>query len=455
MEVFTSSTLVNLVKIMHSYCLKLHVEEEGEKLKRDCTLFSHEEVWKYERPSEESDEEINVVSDDEVTLKESKDKKEEDNGKLLKSVLLNGVSSKALPSREKKRVSFGPVQVASFDESEDTERLNGKNLTSQIGSKAFENPAGPALESKRLTSDRNSTTEVLPPKGETKAKSLSLQQYRQLRQKRQPLVEKQGNYTTKWPSVPEPPKELTPILCLQGQVQLSCRPEAANSFPDVKSCTHKSPTSVYKSQPSSTALKPQPSETKPSTCRMRLKRPRHESKDRASPVQCVTTNTGVTVPESKRSPVKLSVDPPNPVLLPLPASRTPHPSPPTHHSSSESTADFHNDDSNKLNTAHLQETQKVSSGPALQQHLPSLKPKPEVSQNNTNTANKSGETVSVVSEPKTSPSSSSTLAPTDAPAAFKETIAEVSCSESSPEKLSPTQQSAAEDSGKNIQIKKH
>ncbi|XP_074521574.1 uncharacterized protein LOC141787184 isoform X2 [Halichoeres trimaculatus] len=448
-EVFTSSTLVSLVRIMHSYCLKLHVEEESEKLKRDHTLFSHEEVWKYERPSEESDEEINVVSDDEVTVKETKDRKEEDNGKLLKSVLLNGISSKATPSREKKRVSFGPVQVASFDEPEDMERLNGKNLTSQIVSKALENPAGPALESKRLTSDSNSKTEALPAKGETKAKSLSLQQYRQLRQKRQPLVEKQGNYTTKWPSVSEPPKELTPILCLQGQVQISCRPKAANGYPDVKINTHRSQTSSYKTQHTSTPPRPQPSEAKPSTCHSRLKGPRHEPKDTASPVQCVTTGTDVPVPESKRSPTKkvtpLSVDPPNPVLLPLPASQPP--SPPTHHSSSESTAVLLIKDSNQLNAMHFQETPNVSSGSALQQQPSSLKPKSEVSQHKTDTVNKCGETASVISEPKTSPSKSVTLAPTDDPSPFKEKVAEVICSESSPEKLSPAQERVVEDAG--------
>ncbi|KAG8015158.1 hypothetical protein GBF38_022472 [Nibea albiflora] len=72
-EVFTSTSLVNLVRIMHPYCMRLHVEEEGDKPRRKDTLFSQEEVWKYERPTEESDEEINVVSDDEVTLQETKE----------------------------------------------------------------------------------------------------------------------------------------------------------------------------------------------------------------------------------------------------------------------------------------------------------------------------------------------------------------------------------------------
>ncbi|CAJ1053710.1 peroxisome proliferator-activated receptor gamma coactivator-related protein 1 isoform X1 [Xyrichtys novacula] len=455
-EVFTSSSLVNLVKIMHSYCLKLHVEEdEGEALRRNHTLFSQGEVWKYERPSEESDEEINVVSDDEVNVKETKTKEEGNDGKLLKSVLLNGKSSKAPLSREKKRVSFGPVQVASFDELEDKERLNEKNLSSQIVSKALENPTGSPLESQTPTSDIScNKTEVSTRRGETKAKSLSLQQYRQLRRKRQPLVEKQGNYTTKWPSLPEPPKELTPILCLQGQVQISCGPKAANRYPEVVSKSAdllcRSPAPVHKTQHTPAPTRPPPSEGKPSSCpqRSRLKRQRNGSRvaSHASPKQRVTTNTSVHVPASKISPVKkgapLSVDPPNPVLLPMPASQTPSPS--TLQSSSEVKAKLLSSDSNLLlSSVHLQETQKESSGTSLQQ-----KPlKPEVSGQHTESTHK-WETTTAVTEPKISPPVSPMQTSIDEPAPS----AEVLLSEASPEDLSPLQfggraQSSTDDSG--------
>ncbi|XP_035516358.1 peroxisome proliferator-activated receptor gamma coactivator-related protein 1-like isoform X2 [Morone saxatilis] len=383
-EVFTTTSLVNLVNLMHPYCLKLHVEEEGDKLRRNHTLFSQEEVWKYERPTEDSDEEINVVSDDEVTVKETKEEEERKNGKLLKSVLLNGNSPRAPPSREKKRVSFGPVQVSSFDQSME-KGLKEQNLTSGHTSetvptnstKALENPTSSALEPQTSSSEMNKA-EVLPPKGETKAKSLSLQQYRQLRQKRQPLVEKQGNYTTKWPSVSVPPKELTPILCLQGQTQNGFGPKTAHHYSDGRR-------SGADQLPTPAPPRPHPSEVKPSALLRRsgLKRPRTESKiiSPASPLPDVTANLNVIVPESKNSPAKkptvLSSDPPNPVLLPLPVIQTTSPS--TDHSSPpESKVEFLNRDLNLNSIKHFQEIQNESSVIPLQLQPSSLGPQPEV-----------------------------------------------------------------------------
>lgn len=390
-EVFTSTSLVNLVKIMHPYCLKLHVEEEGkgwestarpsasswDKLKKKHTLFSQGEVYKYERPTEDGDEEINVVSDDEAPAKETKEEEEgdekRDDGKLLKSILLHGNSSRAPLCREKKRVSFGPVQMASLDESAGKE-LNEKNQTSGqtsgiTVSEALENPAGSALEAQtNLSSEINSNNkaEVLPPKAETKAKSLSLQQYRQLRQKRQPLVEKQGNYITKWPSVSEPPKELTPILCLQGQ--------------RISTDHLHRPSSHRTALPS----RPNPVEDKPSsrTCGSGLKCPKTESKiiSPASPLPDVLANADVNVPESKKSPVKkptlLSSDPPNPVLLPMPVTQTASPST-AHSSSKESKVELLNRDSSLETTANLQEIQNESTTSTSQTQPSSSEPKPK------------------------------------------------------------------------------
>jgi len=50
---------------------------------------------------------------------------------------------------------------------------------------------------------------------ETKPKPLSLQQYRLLRQQKKPdPLDKTEDYSTKWPKLPEAPKELPPIPCL-------------------------------------------------------------------------------------------------------------------------------------------------------------------------------------------------------------------------------------------------
>lgn len=397
-EVFTSASLVNLVKLMHSYCLKLHVEE-GDKLMKTPMLFSQGEVWKYEKPSEENDEEIDVVSDKEVPVRETKQEGQgapmRDDCKLLKSVLLNRSVSRVPPLRQKKRVSFGPIQVASLDESVE-KRLNEINLTSghtcetvsvpPNSSKALENPSWPALEAQTASSEMNCNKfEVLPPKAETKAKSLSLQEYRQLRQRKQPPVEKPGNSTTKWPSVSEPPKELPPILCLQGQRQNSCRPKAAYSHPG---CSRISTEHLCKpgyktsSHHTSPPLRPHPSEAVPPT-RLRhstLKHPKTERRtiSPTSPLPDLKADSSVTVPRSNKSPMKkpaLGSDPPNPVLLPLPVSQTAAPS--TDCSKSETRVGFLNRDTILQSTRHLQEIHGEFSIAPPPQQPSSSQPKPQ------------------------------------------------------------------------------
>ncbi|XP_062297614.1 peroxisome proliferator-activated receptor gamma coactivator-related protein 1-like [Scomber scombrus] len=404
-EVFTSTSLVNLVKLMHPYCLKLHVEEGGkswertarpsasswDKVKKKHTLFSQGEVLKYDRATEDSDEEINVVSDDEAPAKETNEEEEgdenRDDGALLKSILLNGNSSRTPSCREKKRVSFGPVELASFDESMGKE-LNEKDQTNgRPVSEALENPAGSAPEAQTDPSSEinsNSEAEGLPPKVETKAKSLSLQQYRQLRQKRQPAVEKQGNYTTKWPSVSEPPKELTPFLCLHGQRQNGRRLKTARLHPDSTRVStdplHK-PSSHHIAPPS----RPNPVEDRPSSHIHRSGSlcPKTESKiiSPASPLPDVEANANVNMPESKKCPVKkptlLSSDPPNPVLLPVPVTQTA--SPTTAHYSTETKVELLNRDSSLEATPHLQETPNESTTLPSQTQPSSSELKPKVS----------------------------------------------------------------------------
>lgn len=295
-ELFSSTSLANLVRIMHSYCLKLHVEEGGEPGKKP-TIFSQEEVWKYQRPHEESDEEINVVSDDEAPVKDAREEDEPDGkrDKVLKGVLLNGNPSRAAVCREKKRVSFGPVQVASFDESEEDEKSEVN------GDKSLEGVAEAALSSE--TSNK------------TKGKSLSLQEYKQLRQQKLPLVEKQGNYATKWPSVSVPPKELTPILGLQAPTHCSSR--STTTQPNTKT-----PNSTF-SPPGPNASTHQPHQ------RATLPTPEPHDVSPARPEPGVTDQPKAISHEHKRSPAKrstlLSTDPPNPVLLPLPSPQTASP----------------------------------------------------------------------------------------------------------------------------------
>lgn len=311
LEVFTSASLVNLVKLMHPYCLKLHVNEEGAKSRKNHTFFSQEEVWKYERPTEGSDEEINVVSDDEAAKKEAGDpERRADSGKHLKSALLKGKSSK-----ERKRVSFGPVEVASFDET-----LTSSHTGETTSAPALGNSADSPPEM------RGNEAEIAPPKSPTKTKALSLQQYRQLRRQRQPLVEKEGNYTTKWPSVPKAPRELTPILCSQGQKLGTSRPKPSQTS---GAAVWRSTTPGHVNPPF--AARPRPSEAKPDTPAKYGKRPRTESKAPSSPARPLVGAAAERplAAEGKVSPARtaaaaviISTDPPNPVLLPVPLSQT-------------------------------------------------------------------------------------------------------------------------------------
>lgn len=288
MEVFSSSSLINLVKIMHPYCLKLHVEEDGQRLSRRHAFFSQEQVWKYQRPEEGSDQEINVVSDD------------DDGVRPEEKTFLRSVLRKENSPRKRKRVSFGAVQVSSFEDSlqaglrEKTQTKTGESL-----SDGAPTVAGPSQEAPHVSpEERGKNAEVVPLK---KAKSLSLQQYRQRQRARAPPVEQPGNYTAQWPSVSGTPQELTPILRLQGPNT----PDAAH---------RKRPATVAPASRLGAGLDPG-----------RMRRSRAES-GICSPHRLLSAPTphpdGAT--KSKRSPQKkplVSSDPPNPVVLPLPVSQ--------------------------------------------------------------------------------------------------------------------------------------
>ncbi|XP_061578619.1 peroxisome proliferator-activated receptor gamma coactivator-related protein 1 isoform X2 [Cololabis saira] len=373
-EVFTSDSLVSLVKLMHPYCLKLHVEE-GDMLSENGSLFSQEEVWRYEQPTEEGDEEINVVSDDEAPLKQTKDEQGGDganeNARLPKSVLLNGNSSRPVPCKERKRVSFGSVHVALFEESVD-EGSDEKSPTSREVNEAdssptesaatLRNPAGSAPELSTPSSEGNDNKSIVhPEKGERKAKSLSLQQYRQLRQERRPLAEKEGNYNTKWPSVPEPPKELAPILCFQGQQHIIVKPKTTLVDADLRKPDCK--TSTHQASPLQTAGPPEAGPLTHLLC-SRGKDPRAESQffSPASPFPDLTDNPNGT---SVKKPALRSSDPPNPVLVPLPVPQTPSPVPAS--SSSES-------DTDSAGTQSVRRTQSSAVTPQRRGIWPEPKP---------------------------------------------------------------------------------
>ncbi|XP_049575792.1 peroxisome proliferator-activated receptor gamma coactivator-related protein 1 [Syngnathus scovelli] len=341
-NVFTSSSLVNLVKLMHPYCLKMHVEEERRdhqsrtgpsQLETKHTMLSQGEVWKYEKPTGDSDEDINVVSDndDDTTLKEIEENNggiaKDDSGKLLKSTLLNGNSSRDLLPKAKKRVSFGPIQVISFDQSVDAD-ISEETLPSVAS--ATEGPAGPMLVTATTASvslDDNDKAEDPPSKRKVKAKSLSLQEYRLLRQKRQPLAEKMRSNTTKWPSVPQPPKELIPIICSHGQRQNLCETKSSPHHIEKSTLDMCPPQrATYKT---SRRHHPKPVEKKPLFAARHHGLKSLQSKSKHTSLDGLKSKDEHTVKEaaSQKSPLKnpttFSTDPPNPVIIRLPVSQMP------------------------------------------------------------------------------------------------------------------------------------
>ncbi|XP_057700191.1 peroxisome proliferator-activated receptor gamma coactivator-related protein 1-like [Corythoichthys intestinalis] len=340
-DVFTSSSLVNLVKLMHPYCLKMCVEEEGrgqqDKLQNKRTVFSQGEIWKYEKPTEDSDEDINVVSDDDTAMKEKETEEDkagatkQDSSTPLKSALHTGRSPRSILSKVKKRVSFGPVQVASFDQLvEDGDEKNLPSISSSDTPVSLVAPLLIAPTTACKSVDNDKRAEDPPPKSTVKAKSLSLQEYRQLQKKRQPLIEKQGNYTTKWPSVPQPPKELTPIICSHGHRQNLCEIKSSpqTDLPGFDAYSSQRAASWISCHYPSRPIDGKPSYAgRPHRLKSIRSEYKHTSHDSPKSKHTETTFNGAAIKKSLfKNPTLLSTDPPNPVLIRLPVKQTTTPS---------------------------------------------------------------------------------------------------------------------------------
>lgn len=408
-------SLVDLVKLMHPYCLRVCLDEEGKdwigtsrqeasslgEWSADQRVPLEGEVWRYTKPgSEESDEEIDVDgSDDECPsgggIKNEKggDGEQGSKGeevKQLKSLLVKWDGPKeGQKTKNKKRVSFGPVLVTSYELPETDELdLNVlpdlSELTSQIPifdvntktttiSLTTPSPESSAASSKdnqhpvetdlpERTGDK-SFSEPPPQQGESKPRpALSLQQYRLLRQqKRLPLVVKPENYTTKWPSLPETPKELPPIPYLQGPTYNVWGPTTTHHYIGSKTgddvsgfkpisktrtkivspaCPSKPGKGIgingskpvrsgTKTSPASSALKPKRNsmEAKSANYVGVLKPIWTETISPASPLPSPNLNSnsvaglGQNRTSPEKSAVAISSDPPNPVLVPLPGTR--------------------------------------------------------------------------------------------------------------------------------------
>ncbi|XP_066549231.1 peroxisome proliferator-activated receptor gamma coactivator-related protein 1 [Amia ocellicauda] len=144
------------------------------------------------------------------------------------------------------------------------------------------------------------TTKALPK--EPKPRMLSLEQYRQLRQKRQPTpVDKKKDPRIRWPTLPEPPKELPPIPCLPQPVPAPVQRRAAAPTP--------APVPMPAWQPIGPGAPPTPQALliPPGTVVAQSKPP--------APAP-LAKPTCTSPPESSPVPLKLTNNPP-PVISPL------------------------------------------------------------------------------------------------------------------------------------------
>lgn len=130
------------------------------------------------------------------------------------------------PEPERSQPSCSPTTMSSQDPSGASQQPIQAPADLGNSSAAPAVPLSPVSAEIPAAAPRSVTPEVPPPVSEVlppvapevpepKPKALSLAEYRRLRQqKKPPPVEKPGNNSTKWPSLPEPPKDLPPIPCL-------------------------------------------------------------------------------------------------------------------------------------------------------------------------------------------------------------------------------------------------
>lgn len=111
---------------------------------------------------------------------------------------------------KKKRVTFAPILTSVLD-------MSAEGRDYSVGSETSVPPGQPDPEPPTGAVERPASPVLQPPPDEARPKLLSLQEYRLLRQQRKPAPVGKPGSTTKWPTLPEPPRELPPIPCLPEQ----------------------------------------------------------------------------------------------------------------------------------------------------------------------------------------------------------------------------------------------
>ncbi|KAJ8418106.1 hypothetical protein AAFF_G00138150 [Aldrovandia affinis] len=243
---YVSVTLCHLVKNMHPYCMPvclepaegdneqmlpeggilLEVVDQGEQgepilaipdLNFSVMLLKEETESEQRVPEEEIPENTQSkgIPRGPVLLPDPTPMTQEREEKVIMERPKEETTEKC-PSRWKKkrktiegRHSKGRI-LRSTSANQGLEPLSQKPLQSgRRSSEKKKKPLQPEAEADGIPASISETP------SDPKPKPLSLQQYRLLRQKRKPAPkENQEDHRTKWPTLPEPPKELPPLPCL-------------------------------------------------------------------------------------------------------------------------------------------------------------------------------------------------------------------------------------------------
>ncbi|XP_073691196.1 uncharacterized protein pprc1 [Garra rufa] len=177
---------------------------------------------------------ISLVEEEKEIVKVRKGKKKrkheapEAEQRVLRSSRAKEEPQKKLQEEQKKKkVTFSPVLSSAVPKKNKLDRpAELQSLKPQVEKEHIKSPQAEVkiIDSQPENKPLEKSVEEEPSSkqepsvcqhNETKPKSLSLQQYRLLRQQKKPdPVDKTEDYSTKWPKLPEPPKELPPIPCL-------------------------------------------------------------------------------------------------------------------------------------------------------------------------------------------------------------------------------------------------
>ncbi|XP_077100063.1 peroxisome proliferator-activated receptor gamma coactivator-related protein 1-like [Siphateles boraxobius] len=253
--------LVDLVRHMHPYCIRTDLENEKE-VRVSVEEEEEEEfvdVEGYEEPEENQSGQGLDPKGESGSYRISKSEEDRD-----KDVCRNRENISFL---DKSVLVATPLRSALLK----TREKNRKTVTFAVNlTLVHEIP--PDDESDSDLESTSSKSDITSPQ---KPKALSLQQYRLLRQNKQPREETRMDYRTKWPSLPDIPRELPAIL-----------PDLFKIDPKLNLNSH---------------------------CGAIDKAPTVEVKISASQPREITRSSHVKL----RTAADLCTDPPNPVLVPL------------------------------------------------------------------------------------------------------------------------------------------